>query len=407
MTEPRRARGASRLRIVVGGLLGLLPAGGVTWDYVQYPVGFAALGHDVYYIEDTRLWPIYQTDNADGADCSANVAHLAAVMAAFGLAERWAYRDEASGQCFGLSEERVREVCRSADLFVNVSCATVLRDEYRAIPTRALIDTDPMFTQIQYATAASFTSGESGMRGLVDGHTHHFTFGENVGADDCRMPSCGVRWRPTRQPICLAHWPPTALPSDPRAAYTTLMNWTAAPPLVYDGERWGQKDSEFRRLIDVARLADGVAQRPLALAVGQTLGAPFPADEAERAGWQVLDPQQVAADWRRYRRFIQQSWGEFSVAKQTYVKARTGWFSCRSACYLATGRPVIVQDTGWSRYVPNGVGLLAFDDAASALAALAEVAADPAKHARAARVIAEQCFESDRVLSALLREIGA
>lgn len=401
---PRRE---SRLRIVVGGFLGLLPAGGVTWDYVQYPAGFAALGHDVYYIEDTRLWPIYQ-HSADGADCAANVAHLAAVMAAFGLAERWAYRDEASGQCFGLSEPEVRAICRSADIFVNVSCASVLRDEYCAIPVRVLIDSDPMFTQIQYAAETSLTSSPSGMRTLVDGHTHHFTFGENIAAADCRIPSCGVRWQPTRQPICLAHWPQTRLPCDPAAAYTTLMNWTAAPPLDYHGERWGQKDVEFRRLIELPRVvADLPGARPLAVAVGQTLGAPFPVAEAEQAGWQVLDPQRSAPDWQGYRRFIQQSWGELSVAKQTYVKARTGWFSCRSACYLATGRPVIAQETGWSRYVPSGCGLIAFDDLEGAVAALAEVAADPHKHARAARVIAEQWFDSDRVLSDLLRDVGA
>lgn len=403
----RTPRPAERLRIVVGGFLGLLPAGGVAWDYVQYPAGLAALGHDVYYIEDTRLWPIYQP-SGDGTDCAANVAHLAAVMAAFGLADRWAYRDEASGQCFGLSETEVHAICRSADILINVSCATVLRDEYRAIPVRVLIDSDPMFTQIQYAAQASLTSSPSGMRALVDGHTHHFTFGENIGADDCRIPTCGVYWRPTRQPICLAYWPQTRLPCAPDTAYTTLMNWTAAQPLEYDGELWGQKDSEFRRFMALPRVAAELpGARPLAVAVGQTLGAPFPAAEAQQAGWQVLDPQRCAPDWQRYRRFVQQSWGELSVAKQTYVKARTGWFSCRSACYLATGRPVIVQDTGWSRFIPSGCGLLAFDDLAGAAAALAEVAADPQRHARAARVIAEQWFDSDRVLSDLLREVGA
>src|SRR5258708_16114177 len=147
------------MRVIVGGYLGLLPAGGVTWDYVQYPAGFAALGHETYYIEDTRLWPMYQTD-PNSEDCSANVAHLASVMDAFRMSDRWAYRDEASGRCFGLSESTVRDLCRSADVFVNVSCSTFLRDEYRDIPVRVLIDSDPMFTQIQYATRAAFTTGQ-------------------------------------------------------------------------------------------------------------------------------------------------------------------------------------------------------------------------------------------------------
>jgi hypothetical protein len=394
----------NRLRIIVGGYLGLLPAGGVTWDYVQYPAGFAALGHDTYYVEDTRLWPVYQTGNDGGADCSANVRHLAGVMDAFGLEGRWAYRDEVSGECFGLSEGAVRDLCRTADVFVNISCSTVLRDEYREIPARALVDSDPMFTQIQYASQVAFTPGKSGMRELVDGHTHHFTFGENVGAPDCRMPACGVPWRPTRQPVCLREWPVTDLPRDPGAAYTTLMNWTAGPPLLYDGETWGQKDVECCRFFGLPREVPGV---PLAVVVGQTGGEPFPSRFARRVGWRVLEPAASAPDWRAYRTFIQQSRGEFSVAKETYVKARTGWFSCRSACYLAAGRPVVTQDTGWSRNLPTGRGLLAFRDPEEAAEAVRRVEADPAAHARAARELAEEFFDSNRVLSDLLRQVGA
>lgn len=398
-----------KLRIIVGGYAGLLPAGGITWDYVQYPAGFAAMGHDVFYIEDTRLWPIYQTAGSDWGDCSANVAHLKAVMEAFGLAGRWAYRDEASGKCFGLTEEAVREIARTADVFVNVSCSTFLRDEYRRIPVRALIDSDPMFTQIQYLSQQMFTPGESSLRESVDAHTHHFTFGENVGASDCRMPECnGIRWRPTRQPICLDRWPASELPDvrDERAAYTTLMNWTAAKPLRYEGESWGQKDVEFRRFF---KLSLRVPEIPLAVAVGQTGGAgsPFPCEEASAAGWQVLDPAREAPDWRAYRDFIRRSRGEFSVAKETYVKARSGWFSCRSACYLASARPVVTQETSWSKYLPHECGLLAFVDEAGAIEALQRVASEPARHARAARRIAEEFFDSKRVLGRMLAEAEA
>jgi hypothetical protein len=394
----------SRLRIIVGGYLGLLPAGGVTWDYVQYPAGFSALGHDTYYLEDTRLWPVYQVGNDGGADCSANVRHLAAVMDAFGLSGRWAYRDEVSGKCFGLSEEALHGLCRSADVFVNISCSTVLRDEYRAIPVRILVDSDPMFTQIQSASQAAFTPGQTGMRELVNGHTHHFTFGENIGAADCRIPACGVTWRPTRQPICLGDWSVTPLPAARDAAYTTLMNWTAGPPLLYEGETWGQKDVECCRFFGLPR---EIPEVPLAVVVSQTSGAPFPVAFARRNGWRVLDPAVSAPDWPAYRAFIQQSRGEFSVAKETYVKGRTGWFSCRSACYLASGRPVITQDTGWSRYLPAGRGLLAFRDVDEAADALRRVEADQTGHARAARALAEEFFDSNRVLSDLLRQAGA
>ncbi|CAN5352289.1 hypothetical protein BH24GEM3_BH24GEM3_06910 [soil metagenome] len=395
-----------RLRIVVGGFLGLLPAGGVTWDYVQYPLGFFEMGHDVFYIEDTRLWPVYQTDNEGGYSCAANVAHLAAVMEFFGMQERWAYRDEASGECFGLPLSQVEEICRTADLFVNVSCSTFLRDEYLRIPARVLIDSDPMFSQIQYAIQEAFTPGASGMRGVVAGHTHHFTFGENIGAADCRIPLCGVDWKPTRQPVCLEHWPVTPLPRSSAAAFTTLMNWTAARQLVYKEESWGQKDTEFLRILDLPR---SVPRLPLAVAVGQTgnTEGAFPREEAERRGWQVLDPNVCAPDWMRYRDFIQDSRGEFSIAKETYVKGRTGWFSCRSACYLAAARPVITQETGWSRYVPGGSGLLAFEDFDGAVAALERVASDPAAHALAAREIAQEYFRSDRILGELLAQVSA
>ena len=392
-----------RLRIIVGGYIGLLPAGGVTWDYIQYPIGFAACGHDVYYIEDTRLWSIYQVDGSDWGDCTPNVAHLENVMDAFGLSDRWAYRDEASGRCFGLSEKRVQEICRTADLFVNISCSTFMRDEYRRIPRRALIDSDPMFTQVQYLSQQMFTPGEPALRAAIDAHTHLFTFGENIGADDCLMPDCGIKWRPTRQPIALDRWTPDPAPRREDAAYTTLMNWSAAPLLKYDGETWGQKNITFESFINIPRLVPEIL---LAVAVGQTGGAgsAFPANEAREHGWRVLDPKTCAHDWRAYRDFIDASRGEFSIAKETYVKARTGWFSCRSACYLAAGRAVVTQDTGWSKHLPHDRGLLAFDDTESAVEALRRVEFEPEKHARAARQIAEDYFDSRKVLAAMIAE---
>ncbi len=391
------------LRVVVGGYLGLLPAGGVTWDYVQYPVGFAELGCDVFYIEDTRLWPVYQAEGYDYGDATPNVQHLAAVMDAFGLGERWAYRDEASGQCFGLSEARVFEILRTADVFVNVSCSTCLRDEHAAIPARVLIDSDPMFTQIQLETQAMFTEGEPALRRLVEGHTHHFTFGEHVGAPDCRMPDAGIHWRPTRQPVCLDHW--VDVPTqEPGAAYSTVMNWTAAPPLEYAGETWGQKDVELRRFFDLPGAVPGV---PLAVAVGQTTGDAFPRAEVEGFGWRVLDPAVCVPDWQSYRDFIGHSRGEFAVAKETYVKGRTGWFSCRSACYLAAGRPVVTQDTGWSEHIPSGEGLVAFSNPEEAAEALRAVELDYAAHAKAARRVATEYFDSREVLSRLLSDVGA
>ncbi len=184
------------------------------------------------------------------------------------------------------------------------------------------------------------------------------------------------------------------------------MNWSAARRLEYKGDTWGQKDLEFQRFV---KLPDHVPEVSLAVAVGQTGGAgqPFPSAEVRDAGWSVLDPETCAPDWCAYHSFIEGSRGEFSVAKETYVKARTGWFSCRSACYLAAGRAVVTQDTGWSRYLPAGEGLMAFDDIDGAADALKRVESDPARHSRAARDIAEEYFDSARVLDSLLASLDS
>jgi glycosyltransferase involved in cell wall biosynthesis len=182
------------------------------------------------------------------------------------------------------------------------------------------------------------------------------------------------------------------------------MNWSAGRRLEYAGESWGQKDTEFRRVLD---LPGRVSRTRLAAVVNQTGGAPFPADAISRCGWNILDPHASAGDWRAYREFIGRSAGEFSVAKETYVKARTGWFSCRSACYLAAGRPVVTQDTGWSDNYPTGDGLFPFDDVESAADAIDRIVAEPVRHGRAARRIAEEFFDARRILARMLREAGA
>ena len=392
----------SRLRIVVGGFAGLLPAGGVTWDYLQYPLGFLLMGHDVYYVEDTRLWPNYQV-SADGLpDCSTNVAYLDRVSRQFGLGERWSYRDEVTGSWFGLSQTRVSEILRTADVFINVSAATTLSDDYLRIPARVMIDSDPMFTQIQFLNAEGFTPEALGMWTAVRTHTHHFTFGEAIGRSGCRIPSTGVRWHPTRQPICLDQWTPSP-PPESEAGFTTVMNWSAARRLEWGGESWGQKDIEFEKIV---RLPTRFRSRSLSVAMGQTGGHDFPIERLTGNGWQIIDPAHHVATPDSYRHFIECSLGEFSVAKETYVKAKTGWFSCRSACYLATGRPVVTQDTGWSALLPSDEGLIAFTDLDGAVDALERVSGNPQRHGRRAREIAEEFFDSRRVLGRLLQTIG-
>lgn len=389
------------MRIIVGGFLGIIPAGGVTWDYIQYPLGLSLLGHDVYYVEDTRLYPIYQKAGSNWDDSSSCINHLKQVMTYFGMNDKWAYRDEATGKVFGLTEKKIKEICVSADVFINISCSTFLRDEYLKIPARILIDTDPMFTQIQYLSQQMFTPGRSTLREMINGHNYLFTFGENIGARDCKIPDCGLRWLPTRQPVALNYWKTKSNTSASHNSFTTLMNWTAGKTLLYENELWGQKDLEFNKIMNLPARIDNVK---LSIVVNQTGGtAPtFSKSAVENAGWKILNPDLAAGNWLAYQKFIQDSSGEFSVAKQTYVKANTGWFPCRSACYLATGKPVVTQETGWSRFIPQGLGLLAFTDIESAAANLMEVINNPHKHIKAARNIAEEYFNSDKVLTRLL-----
>lgn len=386
-------------RIVVTGFVGLYAVGGVTWDYLQYVAGFAAIGWDVLYLEDTGAWPIFQSE----LDSSFNAAHVSAAMGYFGLADRWVYRDAVTGECFGLSARELAEFCRTADVFLNLSCSATLRDEYASIPVRALVDTDPMFTQIQYLQDISLTGGPTSMRSLVQNHTHHFTFGGNVGNADCRIPTLDIEWFPTRQPVVLDRWPVSEAPAGISHGYSTVMNWSVVESMTFEGERWGQKDVEFLRFLHLPQRIPGV---PLEVAVSQTPESTFPVERARQAGWIVLDAARRAHDARSYRDFIAGSRGEFSVAKQTYVKANTGWFSCRSSCYLASGRPVVAQDTAWSKLLPAGRGLLSFHDEGSAIDALQQVEADPKMHAKAARGIAQEFFDSGRVLREMLDRMG-
>lgn len=382
-------------RVIVTGFVGLFPYGGVVWDYLQYVIGFIELGWDAIYLEDTGLWPVYQRGDPDA---SYNAGHVASAMEQFGYGDRWAYRDALSAKCFGLSESALTEFCRSADVFLNLSCSATLREEYAAIPVRAIVDTDPMFTQIQYLNGQSLSGGSSEMRELIENHTHYFTFGENIGSPLCRIPTLGLQWHPTRQPIVLRLWPGDP-PMNGSRCYSTVMNWSAGSEMIFEGERWGLKDAEFLRFLQLPRR---VPQTSLGVAVSHEPESTFPFEAAREAGWTVLDSAAHTHDAKSYQRFIAGSRGEFSVAKETYVKANTGWFSCRSACYLAAGRPVIAQDTAWSRLLPNGRGLLAFHDEESAVAALQCVEADPKAHGKAARAIAQEYFDSDRVLVEML-----
>jgi hypothetical protein len=381
----------SSLRIIVTGLIAQYPMGGVTWDYLQYVVGLSRLGHDVYYLEDTGLWPYNPGEQGVSKGCEFNVRYLAETMSRFGLADRWMYRFPWESQWFGLADTRREEVIGSADLLINVSGTLEHPERYRGAARFAYVDSDPVFTQLK------LVRGQEDFRRLIDMHDVQFSFGELIERGGApQVPQTGHRWLPTRQPIVLDEWAGAGDPS--RDAFTTIMNWTSYKPVEFDGRQYGQKDLEFARFVDLPSLVDA----RLEVAVGAGKMRQPPRQLLARRGWHVVDPGEVCPDLETYRTYIQSSKAEWSVAKHGYVAGRPGWFSCRSACYLAAGRPVVVQDTGFSNVLPTGEGLLAFETPSQAAEAINRVVSDYERHARAAREIARAYFDAGSVLAELV-----
>lgn len=394
----------SPLRIVATGLIAQHPhLGGMTWHYLQYAVGLARLGHDVYYLEDSGQFPYKLDATRSGPglaarSCQHHVGYLDKVMTRFGLGERWAYRWATEGEWFGMPDTRRRDVLASADLLLNVSGTLEHPDRYATAERLVYIDTDPVVTQ------AKIVLGDPKFCPRVAAHDVHFSFGEELSE---AVPPTPYRWRPTRQPVLLSEW---QAPPSPGKAFTTVMSWTSYAPIRYADRTYGQKDLEFRRFLE---LPSRVAPLPLEIALGSTSHPEWEEDEhrgrsaqevLSRAGWRVVDAHETCGDLDRYRAYLQASRGEWSVAKNAYVRGRPGWFSERSACYLASGRPVVVQNTGFDGVLPLGEGIVAFDALDEAAAALREVDADHERHARAAREIAAAYFDSDKVLNRLLEE---
>lgn len=382
------------MRIIITGLVGQYPFGGVIWDYLQYLLGFRALGHEVLYLEDSGAWPYDPVAGTITGDCSFALRSLKKIFTDFDLAESWVYRNGADGKFYGAGEKVAREWLRRGDLLVNVSSAGWLRDYDLRVGHKMFIDGDPMFCQIGLLDGSN-----PQYAGRLRDHHSHFTFGLSVGQPSCPVPVDGITWRPTVQPIALDHWPVTPPPA--QGPWTTVMNWSSYPPKTWEGRPYGQKDLEFKKFFDLPK----VTSAKFKLAMGLGVDAQRPADHLRQIGWDLVEPQDVVPDHLTYRTFLQNSAAEWSVAKHGYVEGQTGWFSCRSACYLALGRPVVVQETGWTKHLPSGQGALAFTDLAEAVDAIARITHDYAHHAQAARRMAEEHFEAKQVCQQLLRAI--
>jgi hypothetical protein len=390
---------SSRVRIAVTGLAATYPFGGVFWDYLQYPLGLRRLGHDVLYIEDTGKWCYDPTAGTFVEDGRSNAAFLARAIRTLdpGLADRWFFRD-ATGTTYGRTWNDVASFCRSTDLFLHISASCWMREEYFGAARLAFIDSDPMYTQASVPAYLAGTIDEEARARVDLLRRHHvfFTFGENIGAPDCRIPTGLFEWIPTRQPVVLSSFRDVAVPvAARRRMLTTVASWepNERGPVVH-GAAYGGKGVEFERFIDLP------SRSPLPIELAIAGRAPL--DRLRDHGWRLVDPYEVSHDPWVYRDYLAQSFGEFSVAKNAYVASRSGWFSCRTACYLALGVPAVVQDTGFGIAIPTGAGVLTFNTLEEAKDAIEQLDDDPGRHAKAARAIAEECFDSAKVLTRLI-----
>ena len=382
-----------RETIIVAGSLAQRPnIGGHTWVFLQYLLGFRRLGWDVLFVD--RLEPEMCVD-ADGEPTglrsSVNLMYLAEVMERFGLGERWSLLYDGGSEVVGRSRAEVVDMARRSALLLNVMGFLDDDEILAAAPMRSFLDIDPGFGQIWQ---------ELGLHQTFEGHDRYVTIGERIGAADCRVPTCGIDWVTTKPPVELSEWP---VPPERGSAVTTVASWRGAfGPLEYEGRTYGLRVHEFRRFFGLPDLTSAGFEVALDIDDAEVEDLA----QLEANGWSLVDPRAVAGDPWRYREYVQRSGAELMVAKNLYVDTRNGWFSDRSACYLASGRPVLAQDTGLDGLVPSGEGLLTFSTLEEAVAGVEEITGDCERHSRAARAIAEEHFAAERVLPRLLEKLG-
>ncbi|HUF08259.1 MAG TPA: hypothetical protein VMO47_02985 [Rhodothermales bacterium] len=386
---------ADKGRVVILGLLAAMPFGGMVWQVLHHLVGFRRLGFDVWYVEDSRTTCMSPTSWQPVTEFSETVDFLADIMGAIDLEERWVFRPPGKpDDCYGaLGAEGLGSLYRSADAVFNLCASHRARGPLEDASCLVQLQTDPVAAQIDAA------SGNEYVRAFLDRHDHLFTYGENIGHADCPIPTGGYRWHATRPPVVLDWWE-AGEPTEPKRM-TTVGNWrNKDKPVQLNGEtyRW-QKSLEFAQFEDLPAKSPFPVEMSV---IGMTV------EEAVallQKGWDIRNAR-LLSDAESYRAYIRSSAGEFTVAKDQNVRLWSGWFSDRSACYLAAGRPVVTQDTGFGRVLPTGNGLFAFTNVDEAADAITKIASDYDFHSRAARRIAETYFDAEKVLGDIARTLG-
>lgn len=377
---------SQHLRIIVLGYIVRGPLGGMAWHPLQYVMGLACLGHDVYFVEDSDDYPSCY-DPARGitdTDPTYGLQFAKHTFEKVGLGYAWAYYDAHTSRWLGPCADRILDICATADLLVNLDGINPLRPWFMKIPARAVVEGDSVFTQIRHLT-------DPAARNLAKQHTAFLSCAENIGLTQSSIPNDGLPWQATRQPIVLDTWPAT--PGPAQGKFTTVMQWESYPAREYKGVRYGMKSDSFESYMELPERVG----RILDLAVS---GASTPRALLESKGWVVREPP-TQNPWT-YQRYIQHSKAEFSVAKHGFVISRSGLFSERSACYLASGRPVVIQETGFSDWLPTGAGVIPFSTLEEAIAGIEEINSRYEFHCQAARAIAEEYFDARKVLPRLI-----
>jgi hypothetical protein len=383
-------------KIVLASYLVRCPLGGYAWQVAHYLVGLRALGFDVWFYEDSGYYaPAYNPmTNEFDSRYDYGIKAAADFLDRIGFGDRWVFVDCEGGTAHGPGAGRVDVILRDSDLLVNLAGVNRIPPERRGGHPAMYVDLDPAYTQLR------LVNGDAALRALLDEHEHLFTFGENIGTARCPVPSGGYAWQPTRQPVVMRFWE-NAGPPGP--AYTTVGKWnTRDRDVTYDGEafHWSKR-TEWMRCLDLPARTGAVFE--LAMDVQSVSGD---VELLAAHGWRIVDPIALSADCWRYRDYLRGSRGEFTVAKDMNVRLRSGWFSDRAASYLAAGRPVIEQDTGFGDVLPLGPGLHAFRTVDEAADAVRTIEADYGRASRYATEVAREYFAADKVLERLLRVAG-
>ena len=377
-------------RIILSATMIRYPLGGMNQWILAWLVGLKSLGHEVYLVEQSG-WRNACYDVSKGimtADCSYGIGVVSRLLARYGLERNWCYVDEEQTH-HGLTSTQLRELFASADVFIDLEWGEWV-EASEPIPVRIFYDGDPGW--FQFNLMGRLARGET----LVN-YDYYFTAGGRIGKQDCLVPTAGISWRHMIAPVLLDDQGP--VPTKPGSSWTTVMNWKSNKEVEYNGTRYGQKDVEFLKIIQLPSLV----KVPMEVAVS---GPGVPRELLLNHGWRIQNADQMAVDVDHYRQYIAHSRGEFSVVKNAFAQTRGGWFGDRPGYYLFAGRPVVVQDTGFSDYLPCGEGLLSFTNLNEAADAIASVEADYERHARAAREIAHEFLDAKKGLAQMLRTAG-